>query len=896
MGTPDTGDWQSDADQLKERGFMQWLNTLVARFRALTRGDLVHGEIDEEVQFHIDMRTEENIERGMSPAKARQDAERGFGNTGLIKDQIWDVRGGGWLEVLWQDLRFGERMLVKRPGFTLAAVVSLALGIGACTAIFSVVDGVLVRPLPYPESDRLVQLLEISATGQQMPVADPNFVDVRARSHSLEGIAEYGGGLATVTGGTEPVRSSVYVVSGDFFRVLGVVPVAGRTFLPEESKPGGTAAAVVSYGFWQRLMAGKKDLTNASLLIGNRSFNVVGVMPPGFSFPRGVDIWTPSEIYPPVSSRTAHNWSVVGRLRPGVSLEQARADLSATVRQLREEYGTQMDAVDMTLIPRQEFQAGSVRSALLILLGAVGLLLLIACTNVANLLLAQATARGKELAIRAALGATGFRLARQFVTEALLLALTGAAMGALLSFWGVWYLVRLDPGSLPGVSGIGVDSRALIFALVLSLAVGMILGIVSALRGSGIDLQSNLKEAGRGESAGVRSSRLRNLLVVAQVALTVVLLIGAGLLGKSFLKLLQVDPGFRPESAVAMDLSLPFPQGEGERRQLALFYRQLMDRLERLPGVTAAGGINSLPMGANGASGTFSLTKNPAITGSAAYRVASQGYFAAMGITLLRGRVFEASDGADSPQVALVSRSLARTSWPNEDPIGQRIQFGNMDGDGRTLSIIGIVGDVREQGLDHEVTPAVYVYYLQRPKKSSNFSVVVRANSDPAALMSAMRAEVKALNPQLPMSFRTIEQVYSSSLDQRRFSLMLFGVFAGVALLLAVTGIYGIISYSVAQRTQELGVRVALGARGRDVLGLVLGGGLKLTIVGIGSGLLAAFPLTRLMVGLLYAVSPADPPTYVAVAVLMIAVTFLACFAPARRAMRVDPIVALKYE
>jgi putative ABC transport system permease protein len=799
------------------------------------------------------------------------------------------------MNTLWQDLKYAIRMLRTRPGFTSAAVISLAVGIGACAAIFSVVDSVLLRSLPYPEPDRIVQLREVNAKGTLIPVAEPNFIDARARNNSLDSLAQLSGALVTVTGGSQPVRTRAYWVSADFFRVLGVQPFMGRVFLPEESKPGGDQVAVVSYGFWQRLMSGKTDLTGAALNVSEQVVTVVGVMPPGFAYPEGAEVWIPRETLPPQTSRTAHNWSVIGRLRSGAQLEQARADLSAIGKQLKEDYGKDVDAIDMALIPLQEYQVRNVRTGLLILLGAVGFLLLIACANVANLLLAQATARQKELAVRAALGATRLRLARQFITESLALALIAAAAGVLLSFWGVDLLVALNQNNLPRASEIGVNWRALIFTLMLSLLVAVALGLVPALRSAGKDLQSTLNESGRGQSANAFSHRLRSLLVVSQVALTLVLLIGAGLLARSFIQLLRVDPGFHPESAVAMDISLASAKNDQQNQQLARFNQQLLERLSQLPGVTAAGGINSLPMTGGGSNGTFLIDNNPANTGYAEYRGASQGYFAAMGIPLLRGRLFEQSDHADSLHVALISQSLAQKYWPDEDPIGKRIQFGNMDGDLRLLNIVGIVGDVRERGLDTDVRPTVYAYSFQRPQPS-NYSIVVRANTDPAALIASMRGELESLSRDVPASFRTIEQIFSSSLNDRRFSLVLFSVFAGVALLLAITGIYGVMSYVVQQRTREIGIRMALGAKPKDVLKLVIKQGMKLAAGGVAIGAGASLALTRLIESLLFGVSATDPITFVGIAALLSAVALAACYIPARRATRVDPMVALRYE
>ena len=800
---------------------------------------------------------------------------------------------------LWQDLRYAARMLRARPAFTLAATLSLALGIGACAAIFSIVDAVLLRSLPYTEASRIVEVREVNQKGARSPFTDPNYADVRERNHSFEAIAEYSGGspqtmTTTIIGGSEPVRAPVYAVSADFFRVLGVAPMVGRTFLPEESKAG-APVAIVSYGFWQRELDGKSDLARTTLRIENQSFQVVGVVPPNLGFPKAAEVWVPREMYPVYPSRTAHNWGVIARLRPGVTLDAARADLTAIGHQIKQENGAGVDASDFYIIPLQEYLVGNVRQALLIILAAVGFLLLVAGTNVANLLLAQITARQKEFAVRLTLGAGRLRLAQQLLTENLLLTLIGGALGVLLSFWGVDLILKLNQGSLPRADEIGVNGRALIFTLALSALIAVVLGIISVLHVAGRDLQAGLKESGRGQTAHGRGKRLRGLLIVAQVGLTMILLVGAGLLGKSFVELLRVDPGFHPESAVVMNLSLPAFDDQEQQKRNTLFYEQLLERLGQMPGVIAFGGINGLPMTDTGADGTFLIDNDPSHTGHAEYRLASSGYFAAMGIPLLRGRMFDANNRADSPPTAVISQSLAEKYFPNENPVGRHIQFGNMDGDERLIEIVGVVGNVREYGLDQAPALTLYANAFQRPQANS-LAVVVRAQNDTASLIPSMREVVKSLNPEIPMTIRTLTDVYSSSLDARRFSLVIFGVFASVALTLAMLGLYGVVSYTVAQRTQEIGIRLALGARSHDVLRLVVGQGMMLTLCGVAVGLAASFALARLMSSLLFGVTAHDPLTFIVVTLLLATVALVACLIPARRATKVDPMVALRYE
>ena len=829
------------------------------------------------------------------------------------------------METLIKDIRYGVRSLLARPGFTALAVFTLALGIGACTAIFSVVDGVLLRSLPYPDAERIVQLREVRSSGAQMAFAEPNYLDVRARSRTLEAVAQYGGDLTTVTGGSEPVRALTFSVSGDFFHVLGTKPFVGRTFLPEESKPGGAPVAVVSYGFWQRLLGGKSDLAGTTLRLLDQNVTVVGVMPAGFAFPQDAEVWIPRELFLQETSRSAHNWSVVARLRPGIKIERANAEVSAIAKQLKQEYGKDIDAVNFTVVPQQEYMVGNVRGALVMIFVAVGFLLAVACANVANLLLAQVTARQREFAVRSALGATRFRLARQFITENLLLALTAGALGVLLSFWGVDLLLSLNQQSLPRMSDIGVNARAIAFTLGLSLLIAIVLGVVPLLRFSTRDLETSVREAGSG-ARGYAGKHLRSLLVVAQMALTLILLVGAGLLGKSFYHLLRIDPGFRTESAVAMELSLPITtpwaadeqryqkfiqsykrlmeqgiapdtslQFSAEEERQRQFQKQLMERLSATPGVIAIGSINHLPLAGGGPDGTFLINNDPTRKGHAEYRLSSSGYFAAMGIPLLRGRTFDASDQADSPNAAIVSQSLVQKYWPNEDPIGQTIQFGNMDGDLRLLHVVGVVGDVHDYGVDVAISPTIYANALQR-LPSPSLTMVVRAQVGASALIPSMREAVRSLDPQLPLHFRTLDQVFSSSLDQHRFSLVIFGVFGTAALLLAAMGIYGVTTYAVAQRTQEIGIRMALGAQMSDVLKLVLGNVMWLAFIGAAIGLAGAYAVTRVMSSLLFEVAPTDLATFVAVPAILIMVALLACFLPARRATKVDPLVALRYE
>ncbi len=808
------------------------------------------------------------------------------------------------------DFRFALRQLRNSPGFTFVAVLTLALGIGASTAIVSVLDAVLLRPLPYPAQERLVEVRELSDAGRGMPFAQPNFDDFATRNRSFEAIASYGSGPEAIAGGIEPIRTNACAASADFFRVLGIRPAIGRFFSPETKSDEGV---VVSYGFWKRSLGGRTNLEGTSLRLENHSFAVIGVMPPQMEFPPGVEVWFPNAIYPSNDSRTAHNFRVIGRLRAGVSYEQADGEAAAIGRALKATHGSQTDASSFGLMPLRERFVRDIRGILFVLCGAVGLLLAIACSNVANLLLVRATARRKEVALRAALGASRARLARQFIAEALLLTLSAGALGALLAQWSVQLIVNLYHGDLPRVSEIGVNTNVLLFTFAISLLIAVVLGLVPILRASRRQLQADLQDAGRGTSGS--HTRARNFLVVSQVALTLMLLVGAGLLGRSFQRLLAVNPGFQTESAVAMSVSQTHPETPADLRKLALLYQRLLERFRALPGAVAVGGINSLPMTNEGVNGTFIIENGaePSKTladldkefsalagsgrlGDADFRVASAGYFTAMRIPLLRGRYFAEADGPDAPQVAVVNQALVQRYWPNENPIGKQLEYGGMDGDLRLLQVVGVAADVHDKALDVQPRPMVYVNYLQRPGQAADFSFVLRGHGDPASWIAAMRREARTVDPQMPTDFRTLEQVVSASYDNRRFSMIMLGVFAGAALALAMVGLYGIMSYITSQRTTEIGIRMALGAQRSDMLRMILRQSLFLAGAGMTAGILLSLGATRLLGSFLFGVGATDFFTYAIVLCLLGGAVLLASFIPAKRAMKVDPMVALRYE
>jgi putative ABC transport system permease protein len=821
--------------------------------------------------------------------------------------------GGGLGRTLAQDVRYAARLLRRNPVSSAVAIVTLALGIGATTAMFSVVYGVLLRPLPYPRPERIVELAEVAADGHRMHFADPNFADVRAQSRSLAGVAEYTTELqAVAAAGGDAARVTVAWVSQDFPAVMGVRPALGRAFAAEDQRRGAAPVALVSDSYWRQGLGGATNLGRLRLTVGQQPVAVAGVLPPGFAFPDDAAVWMPRELEAAPVSRTAHNWRVVARLRPGATLVQARAELSGIARQLKRQYGRDIDMVDLSVAPLRDALTRDVRSALLILLGAAGSLLLIACANVVNLLLAQLAARAGELALRAALGAGRWRLAGQLFTEALLLSLAGGALGVLVAVWGVAALVASAPGELPRLGDVAVSLPVLGFSLGLAVAVAAALGLLTARRATAGALHDALAEGGRGQSGAPARQRLGRAIVAAQLAMTMILLVGAGLLGRSLQHVLDVDPGFHTERVVVTSLALPDIASDDDARRRVRFLDELLDAARALPGVRAAGGSNSLPLSGGLANGTFAvmpagqppprmedleqLFHDSTRTGDAAYCVTSPGYFQALGIPLLRGRLLDQRDTPAAPHAAVISQALARARWPNQDPLGQTVEFGNMDGELRLLTVVGVVGDIRDRSLEAPPPPIIFVDYRQRPRATSTFDVVLRTAGDPAALPPAVRAIVHRLDPTLPPSFNTFTAVVGRSLAARRFNMILVGLFAATALLLALIGIYGVMSYAVTRRTREVGIRMALGAQTGDVLRLILAQEVRTTLAGVAVGIAGALALTRFMRSLLFGVSPSDPLTFAAVALLLVAVALFASFVPARRATAVDPLHALRSE
>jgi putative ABC transport system permease protein len=814
------------------------------------------------------------------------------------------------MNTLLQDIRFGLRMLIKSPSLSIVATIALALGIGANTAIFSVVNAVLLRPLPFPNPDSLVALFETDSQRGYVrgSHAYPNFFDLRTQNTTFERVASYHSSDYVMTGRGEPARLQGAVVTADLFPLLGVAPMLGRTFLPEEDKPSETGRVVIlSHALFQKQFNADPSLLNQAITLEGISFTVVGVMPPGFEFPiqnDPVELWTTiagdaAGKSPITNQRGAHFLQVIGRLKPGVTEEQAQADITAIGARLEQQYPDTNTHKSLRLEPALTALVGDIRPALLILLGAVACVLLIACANVANLLLARATGRHKEMAIRTALGASRVRVIRQLLTESVMLSLLGGAVGLLLAVWWSDLLIALGKEDIPRAVHVGIDWRVLAFTLGVSLFTGLIFGLAPAFHSSKTELVESLKESGRGTSAGIRRNRVRNVLAVIELAVAVVLLVGAGLLIKSLWRLQNVNSGLRPENVLTFNVTLPEIKYNSDAQ--GRFFIDLKSRLESTPGVQAASTIFPLPLSGDRFSISFEIEGRPLAPKdhpSGDFFTTGVGYFRAMGIPMIKGRDFDDRDKHGSTPVMIISETFVRQYFPNEDPIGRRVHPGisSIEGEDSTMrEIVGVVGDVRNRNLSTEPRAAYYVPQTQVP--FGQMVAVVKTNSEPRSFIPAVTKQVAAMDQNLPLfGVKSMEEYLSASVAAPRFSTTLLSIFAGVALVLTVVGLYGVMSYSVAQRTNEIGIRVALGAQSRDVLLMIVKHGSKMILIGLAIGLGLAFVLTRLIASLLFGVTAKDPFTFVAVSVLLAIVALIACYVPAWRATKVDPMEALRCE
>jgi putative ABC transport system permease protein len=811
------------------------------------------------------------------------------------------------MQQLIQDLRYAVRGLIKRPGFTFIAVMTLALGIGANSAIFSVVDGVLLRSLPLPDSKSLYAIHRGAAIFNRYdaPLSYPQFQDVVQQTRSFQSIGAWVDSDANFSGSGTPERVMLRIVMPSLLPTLGVDTVRGRNFLPEETTKGRDRVALITYGLWQRRFGGADDTVGKSVYLDNTEYQIVGILPRDFQFEAPVDLWVPlTTTDPEINVRNSHFLRAIGRLRPGVTEKTIAADLDAVAKYETDNFPDMFPASTgfaFRARPYLDSIVGDVRLPLYILLGAVGFVLLIACTNVANLLLAKAAPRQREIAIRTALGARRFHLFRQLLTESILLALIAGVIGVLLAAWGTTALVALSPDSLPRAREIGFDWRVITFTAAIALTTGIVFGLVPAFWGPRVELTDALKEGGRGNTGG--GGTLRKSLVVIEVALSVMLLVGAGLMLRSFSLLRSVNPGFRTDHALTLRVSLPIPEGRittADEDRFVSFFDRALARLNELPGVTAAGATNMIPLDGNGTDRLIEIEgyepRDEADMPDAQNRQATPGWFAAMGIPLLRGRLIERSDDDKAPRVLVVNEAFTKQYFPNGDAIGKRIRLGKLTSEFPWGAIVGVVGDVRGFALEEPPLPTMY-WPVAQVRATPSLAIVVRTQNDPAALASAVRDAIGEIDRAQPIyDMQTLDQLVGKSLDQRRFTLTLMVLFGVIALVLSSIGIYGVMAFAVTQRTQEIGIRMALGASAIDVLKMVVGSGMFLALIGVGVGLIGAFALTRLMASLLFGVSPTDLVTFGFVTAGLLVVALLACYIPARRATKVDPLVALRYE
>ncbi|HLY60147.1 MAG TPA: ABC transporter permease [Terriglobia bacterium] len=912
---------------------MRWLYKLPLRLRSLFLKRRVERELSDELRLHFEKLFEEKIASGLNKEVARYAALRELGGEDQIKEECRDMRRVNYIENFIQDARYGARQLLRNPGFTAVAVLTLALGIGANTAIFSVVNAVVLRPLPYPQSDRLVWISEVIPELNAELAAGGDYVDWRDQNNTLERMTAYDPAVSfNLTGRGTPARIHAAGVSANFFLALGVDPQLGRSFTHEEDQPNGPHTVVLMQAFWQQYFGSDPQVLGKSVTLNSAPYTVVGVMPPSFRFPgdAGIQMLVPLQL-----NETGERWHegaagprfvrIIGLMKPEVTIARAQADLdairksaeasqmnngepspgsgpgpgSATGRQSRQVMRSNGPSdTQLKVITLEEHLAGNLRPTMLTLLGVVGLVLLIACANVANLMLTRASSRTREVALRAALGAGRWRLIRQLLSESLILALAGGVAGLMLAAWGVRVMTRLMPASLGGsilnVAPVTLDAQVLLFTLAVSVVTGILFGLAPALAATRLNLSEKLKEGSQG--TGVRSGLLRGALAVAELSLALILLIGAGLLIKSFYRVLSIDPGFSTDHILTMNLSLTdsrYPQVNQKRA----FYLDVLRRVEALPGVRSAAFVDSLPLSPY-LDKLFIVQRLATESGATSHQgmamsglTVTPAYFSTLGIRVLKGRTFTDADDEQAPKVAVINEALALHLWPGENPLGKKLP-GLLD----KFTVVGVVADTRHEGLNADVESEVYFPLLQQ-KRIFGTQLAVRTAADPVGMVSAVRTQIAAIDPEAPIyNVTTLEQTLSDSVSPRRFNMLMVGIFAGIALALATVGIYGVMAFSVTQRTREIGIRMALGADRRDVLKLMARQALGVTVTGVALGLGGAWCLSRFLSSFLYGVQPTDRATFASVAMALIAVSLLACYIPARRATKVDPMEALRYE
>ena len=880
---------------------MGWWQELKFIIKRLNRSR-AEQDLEDEIRLHLELETTENMEAGMSPKEAQLAARRAFGSVALAKEDSRAMWGFETIETIWHDLRFSLRVLVKNPGFTLTVVVTLALAIGASTAIFSVVNVVVLNPFPYREPSRIYlvrQILPKVGIMDQLRASGPEFAEL-AQSQAFEQIAAWEPVSRNLTGSEVPERVGAAKVSTDFFSLLGVEPVLGRTIQPEEQGASGQRVLVISHGLWQRRFGGDSAVLGQRVALDDEPYTIIGVMPQSFRFDGG-EAWFPFPFDFGQQARSGRAFTVLARLQKGSSLDQAKAELESLARQQQQNFGNtnpEYEGRNFYLQPIGDFYFGPLQKALFILLGAVGLVLLIACANIANLLLARSTTRAHEIAVRQALGASRARLIRQMITESATLALIGGTAGVLLALWGTGALVALAPaGSFPPGVEVRLDGQVLLFSLATTLITALVFGLWPALRISRPQLQEALKSGAQRASTGYGNRRAQSFLVVAEVSLSLILLVMAGLMVRSFTRLIYVDPGFRAENLLTMRINRSPAKSEGGK-QMAPFFQRLIDQVKTAPGIEGVAVTSHTPLVfTEDWTVTVASDVIPADmqTRNIDTRTVSADYFRVMGIPLVVGESF--SDPSDAAPVVIINQALARRYWPNETAVGKRLKLGKADSNSPWFVVKGVVADSAQSALDTEVKAEAYFALSQMAPRYRRMNLIVRTEGDPKALLSLIQQRIAEVDQDQPnYQVQTMEELLSESVGTRRFAMWLLLIFAGLALALAAIGIYGVTSYGVSQRKHEIGIRIALGAGRREVLRLILTQGMTTVATGLAIGIVAAFALTRLMSSLLFSVSATDPLTFLAISLLLAWVALLACLLPARRATKVDPMIALRYE